>query len=82
MKSIARANPLGGDGLMTGIATDLFSSLLDTSRAMIVTIIHRLEQTPSGSENIFTNVDFGYVVYRCSSLGGSKRQWRVTEAGL
>ncbi|HHY11386.1 MAG TPA: S-layer homology domain-containing protein, partial [Firmicutes bacterium] len=47
------------NGLMTGTATDLFSPLLDTSRAMIVTIIHRLEQTPSGSESIFTDVDLG-----------------------
>jgi hypothetical protein len=47
------------NGLMTGTSTDIFNPLVDTSRAMIVTILHRLEQTPDTPANIFTDVDAG-----------------------
>ncbi len=46
-------------GLMTGTATDSFSPLLGTSRAMIVTILHRLEHTPDASVSLFTDIPSG-----------------------
>ncbi|MGI6628558.1 MAG: immunoglobulin-like domain-containing protein [Bacillota bacterium] len=47
------------NGLMTGTSTDIFNPLLDTNRAMIVTILHRLEKTPDAPANMFTDVDAG-----------------------
>ncbi len=35
-------------GLMQGTGLDSFSPFSNTSRAMIVTILHRLEKTPAG----------------------------------
>ena len=47
------------NSLMTGTSTDIFNPLLDTSRAMIVTILHRLGKTPNAPANIFADVDEG-----------------------
>ncbi|HHX51392.1 MAG TPA: S-layer homology domain-containing protein [Clostridia bacterium] len=46
-------------GLMQGTGPSTFSPAWDTSRAMIVTILHRLEKTPSGLGKIFTDVAEG-----------------------
>ncbi len=42
--------------LMTGTAEDEFNPLLATNRAMIVTILHRLEKTPEAPLGAFTDV--------------------------
>lgn len=46
-------------GLMQGTGPDTFNPLGNTSRAMIVTILHKLEKTPAGLGNIFTDVAEG-----------------------
>lgn len=46
--------------LMNGIGDDLFSPDGDMSRAMLVTVLYRLEDSPAvDSENTFTDVDSG-----------------------
>ena len=42
--------------LMTGTAEDEFNPLLATNRAMIVTILHRLEKTPNAPASSFADV--------------------------
>lgn len=46
-------------GLMQGTGLDTFSPFSNTSRAMIVTILHRLEKTPAGLGDIFNDVAEG-----------------------
>lgn len=46
-------------GLMQGTGLDSFSPFSNTSRAMIVTILHRLEKTPAGLGDIFNDVAEG-----------------------
>ena len=47
------------NSLMNGVADTLFSPNGTTNRAMIVTILHRLEGTPAGAESTFADVPDG-----------------------
>ena len=47
------------NGMMDGIANNLFSPNGTTTRAMIVTILHRLENQPASGTSIFTDVPAG-----------------------
>ena len=47
------------EGLMTGTADRIFSPRMDTSRAMVVTILHRLEGKPDGGTHTFGDVADG-----------------------
>ncbi|MBQ4248996.1 MAG: S-layer homology domain-containing protein [Clostridia bacterium] len=44
------------NGLMNGVSGDLFAPNSDTSRAMIVTMLWRMEGQPEGGENVFADV--------------------------
>jgi hypothetical protein len=45
------------NGLMNGMGDDLFEPATTTSRAMVVTVLHRMEGSPaSGAESVFTDV--------------------------
>ena len=44
------------NGLMTGTAPDRFDPLLAANRAMVVTIFHRLEETPDAPASSFADV--------------------------
>lgn len=47
------------NGMMDGIGNNLFSPNGTTTRAMIVTILHRLENQPASGTSIFTDVPAG-----------------------
>ena len=47
------------EGLMTGTGSTIFDPFGNTTRGMIATILHRLENTPSAIANVFTDVPSG-----------------------
>lgn len=46
-------------GLMSGTGNSKFSPSLNTTRAMLVTILHRMEKAPVAGESTFTDVEVG-----------------------
>lgn len=54
-------NYLHGNGILSGVRENTFAPNLDTTRGMIATMLHRLEQEPSASAaNPFTDAQYGY----------------------
>ena len=50
---------VSANGLMDGVGNELFAPYQNTSRAMIVTILYRLEGTPGGEDASFADVADG-----------------------
>ena len=62
------------NSLMDGVGDNLFAPNSETTRAQLVTILHRLEGEPevSGTSG-FTDVEAGHLVHRRGGLGRGKR---------